>query len=126
LWWNPISSFIDILKTFFQAERTADWLLHLNSLCKMLYLFAATGHNNYAKSACLFLQFMADFPNTHLWLHQQFITSEFRSIMRSDRFWAKIFTDTIEQVLMRAIKSRGGLMHGRGMTESVWKPISRG
>ena len=39
---------------------------------------------------------------------------------RSDRFWAGLWPDlTIEQVIMRAAKSRGGLTGGRGMTEAV-------
>lgn len=39
---------------------------------------------------------------------------------RSQRYWAGLSTDlVIEQVLMRTLKSRGGLTHGRGLTESV-------
>ena len=39
----------------------------------MLNLFAATGHINYAKSACLYLQEMRKLPETHPWLYAQFI-----------------------------------------------------
>jgi len=63
---------------------------------------------------------MTDLPNTHPWLHQQFMAGGFHSIRRSDRFWAGLSTDlTIEQVMMRSIKSRGGLTHGRGMSERL-------
>ena len=42
------------------------------------------------------------------------------AIRRSDRNWAGLWTDlVIEQVMMRAVKSRGGLTHGRGLTDSV-------
>ena len=42
------------------------------------------------------------------------------TVRRSSRFWAELWTDlTIEQVMMRSIKSRGGLTRGRGVTESV-------
>ena len=39
---------------------------------------------------------------------------------RSDRYWAGLWTDLIiEQVLMRALKTSGGLTRGRGFSESV-------
>ena len=44
----------------------------------------------------------------------------FNAVRRTDRYWAGLSTDlAIEQVMMRSIKSRGGLTHGRGMTESI-------
>ena len=45
-------------------------------------------------------------------------------VRRSDRFWAGLSPDIItEQVLMRSIKTHGGLTGGKGMTENqrlVW------
>ena len=45
-------------------------------------------------------------------------------IRRSDRYWAGLSSDlVIEQVLMRSIKTIGGLTRGRGMTEQqcvIW------
>jgi len=39
---------------------------------------------------------------------------------RSGRIWSGLPTDlTTEQTMMKAIKGRGGLTHGRGMTESA-------
>ena len=38
----------------------------------------------------------------------------------TDRFWSGLSTDlTIEQILMRSVKSCGGLTRGRGMGESA-------
>ena len=39
-------------------------------------------------------------------------------VRRNDRFWAGLSTDLIEQVLMRSIKTHGGLTRGKGMTEN--------
>lgn len=44
------------LINFFRADRTCDWCAHLSSLKKMLPVFAASGHRNYAKSGRLYLQ----------------------------------------------------------------------
>ena len=41
-------------------------------------------------------------------------------IRRSDRYWAGLWPDLIiEQVMMKSIKSRGGLTRGSGMSEIV-------
>jgi hypothetical protein len=39
-------------------------------------------------------------------------------LRRNDRYWAGLLSDlVIEQVLMRSVKTAGGLTRGRGMTE---------
>ena len=109
-----------VVKNFIRAERTSDWNLHLVSVSQMLNLFAAAGHRNYAKSARLYLQLMMDLPNEHPWLYEQFSSGRSHSIRRSEKYWAALSTDLIiEQVMMRSVKARGGLTHGRGLTDSV-------
>lgn len=52
--------------------------------------------------------------------YSKFYISGNFAIRRSDKVWSGIWTDmTIEQVLMRSMKSSGGLTHGRGITDSV-------
>ena len=73
-------------------------------------MFAASGHNNYAKSARLYLQLMSDLPNTHEWLYDQ-LTSGFHAVRRTDRYWTGLSTDlvididAIEKVQRRFTKS---------------------
>ena len=118
--WLQYIEYVEVLKLFIRAERTGDWNLHLIALTKMLNLFAATGHINYAKSSRLYLQLMFDLPKDHPWLYNCFQEHGFQVVRRSNRFWAGLWTDlTIEQVMMRSIKSRGGLTRGRGVTETV-------
>lgn len=41
------------------------------------------------------------------------------TVRRFNKFWSSVWSDTtIEQVLMRSMKSSGGLTHGRGITQS--------
>jgi hypothetical protein len=116
--WISYMTYVDLLKLFILAERTANWSLHLDVVVRMLPLFAATGHGNYAKSARLYVQQMRDLAETHPLLHEQFM-SGYHSIRRSDRYWAGLSMDlVIEQTMMRSIKSRGGLTRGRGMHET--------
>ncbi len=118
--WLQYIEYVETLKLFISAERTGNWNLHLLAIGKMMNLFAATGHINYAKSSRLYLQLMRELPTDHPWLYTCFTEQGFHAVRRSDRFWAGLWTDlVIEQVMMRSIKSRGGLTRGRGVTESV-------
>ena len=60
---------------------------------------------------------MTNLPNDHPVVHQHFVEG-LQVARRSDRAWAGLSTDLmIEQVLMRSMKTSGGLTRGRGMTE---------
>ena len=121
--WLQYLQMIGILQKFIKAERTGNWQLHLQAVCEMLPFLAAAGHNLYAKSAYLYLQHMAELEHVHPEVHSKFLVGH-HVIRRSDRYWAGLSSDLIiEQVLMRSIKTTGGLTRGRGMTETqrlVW------
>ena len=56
--------------------------------------------------------------NVHKEVHALFCNG-YHVIRRSDRYWGGLSTDlVIEQVLMRSIKSTGGLTRGRGLGSS--------
>ena len=60
---------------------------------------------------------MANLPNDHPVLHQHFV-GLIHVARRSDRAWAGLSTDLmVERVLVRSMKTSGGLTRGRGMTE---------
>ena len=112
--------FINILKLFIGAERTGNPNLYLVAVGKMLNVFAATCHFNYVKSARLYLQMMLELPSFHPWLYNNLFSNGYHTVRRNDRYWTGLWTDlTIEQVMMRTIKSRSGLTRGRGMGESI-------
>ena len=61
-----------------------------------------------------------ELQTNYTWVYDSFVNSGYHAVRRSDRFWARLWTDLIiEQVMMRSLKSRGGLSGGRGVTESV-------
>ena len=67
---------------------------------------------------------MTRLEDTHPDVHRQF-TQGIHVVTRSDRFWTGLSPDrVIEQVLMRSLKTTGGLTKGSGMTETqrlVWR-----
>ena len=62
---------ITLVKDFIHAERTSSWQLHLSTVRRMLNLFTAAGHMNYARCGQLYLQLMTDLPHSH-WLLLEF------------------------------------------------------
>ena len=118
--WIAYMRCVDIVKTMITAERTSNWHLHLASVYDMLAVFAATGHHNYVRCGRLYLQLMMNLRFDHPWLYDRFATDGMHAVRRSDRYWTALSTDLmIEQVMMKAVKGRGGLTRGRGMTDSV-------
>lgn len=117
--WIQYVHYVDIMKLFIYAERTSDWYLYLYASESMLNLFAATGHFHYAKACRIYVQQMRALSSEQPDLLEHFVNGK-QSIRRSDRLWASLSSDhVIEQTLMKSVKGRGGLTHGRGMHDSV-------
>ena len=54
------------------------------------------------------------------WVYRNFAVNGYHTVCRSDRYWSGLWTDLIiEQVMMRSLKTSGGIARGRGRTESV-------
>ena len=123
LLWLQYLHAIEVFLMILKAERTSNWELHLKAVREMLPYFAASGHHLYSKATYLYLQSMQERSATHPKVQEMF-EDRFHSIRRTDRFWAGLSTDlVIEQVLMRSMKTSGGLTRGRGIGEvqrSVW------
>ena len=113
--WLTYMDMVNIMREFIRSERIGDWSLHLQILQDMLPYLAASGHHLYTKSLHVYLQQMTKLQDTHPNIYRRFIQG-LHVVRRSDRFWAGLSTDlVIEQVLMRSLKTSGGLMRGRGI-----------
>ena len=115
--WLQYLGMLDIVRGFLKAERMGNWEMHMQAVSQMLPYFTASGHNHYTKSASLHLQSMKNLNVEHLDVYKAF-ASGYHVVRRSDHYWAGLSTDlTIQQVLMRSLKTTGGLTRGSGMTE---------
>ena len=119
--WVQYFKLVDIAEQFIRAERCGDWDLHLHSVKLMIPYLHATGHLHYAKSAQEYFQQMVKLESDmNPEEFNKFKAKGYFTIRRSDKFWSGVWTGTtIEQVLMRSIKTSGGLTRGRGITPSV-------
>lgn len=112
---------IFLMKEYIMAERMGNWKLHLQSVEKMIPFFHASGHFSYAKSCHLCLN---DMENVQSKItvdeYERFVNESDFTIRRTNQFWSRNWSDmTIEQTLMRSMKTIGGLTHGRGITDST-------
>ena len=109
--WIECLKMVRMLLLFLRAERTGNWQLHLLCISKMIPVLHAGGHTAYAKCTRLYLQQMQELSD--IMNPQQYVkyTSDgYWTIRRSHRFWSGGFSDqTIEQVLMRMLKTIGVL-----------------
>jgi hypothetical protein len=112
--WFGYQSIMFTVRMLIQADRLGDWHLHLASLQTSLPVFAASGHFNYTKSVYLYLQNMKALEVTNPEVNKMFKDGNF-VVRRSERNWSGLPADLIiEQVLMRSLKSTGGLTRGSG------------
>ena len=117
--WLLYVQYISIVKEYILSERTCNWALHLHMVQKMMNLFAASGHINYAKCSRLYVQETLALSNEKPGLCQQFIDGKY-SVQRSSHYWSGLWSDlVIKQTLMRSQKSSGDLTRGRGFEDNV-------
>ena len=99
------------------------WALHIQAMHDVMPYLAVSEHNLYTKCIHVYLQHMHKLHETHPEVSRHF-DQGLHVVRRSDRFWIGLSPDlVIEQVLMRSMKTSGGLTRGRGMTETqrlVW------
>ena len=104
-------------------RRTGICELHIHAMYEMMHYLAASGCNLYTKCIHVYLQQMHKLHKTHPDVSRHF-DQGLHIVRRSHRFWAGLFPDlVIGQVLMRSMKTSGGLTRGRGMTDTkrlVW------
>lgn len=121
--WLQFMKMMEILRKFIKGERMGIWKMHIQAMYEMLPYLAASGHNLYTKSIHIYLQQMSKLQETSPEVFRHF-SQGLHVVRRSNRFWAGLSPDlVIEQVLMRSMKTSGGLTRGRGMTETqrlIW------
>ena len=111
--------YIYVVKEFLVAVKTCNCYLHLQTLMKMINLFAASGHRNHGKWSRLYLQETLSLSDTNPWLNKQFEYG-YHAVPYSNRSWRGIWSNLIiEQTLMHSIKYTRGSTRGRGFEEKL-------
>ena len=79
-----------------------------------------TGNRNNAKSPRVYLEMMMNLEKEYPWLYKRFNDDCLFFVRWSEQYWAGVWSElSTEQIMMRSLKSRGGLTRGNRFTESV-------
>ena len=107
LWIDNLIKPVQLMMLFVRAEREGDWPLHLYAVEKMIPLFFAAGHHNYARYGLCYLNDMKKLPD---YLLVKFMRGE--HVTRHQRgYWNGIWSDMfIETTFMRYGKGPGGVI----------------
>lgn len=123
--WVQYHHMVDSIKIFIRTERLADHNGHLSCIVsRMLDIFAAAGHHHYAKGARLYCQLMKQLESLPKYkqIFERFIVHGNHVVRYSCHDWSGTWCDIcIEQRLMKAAKSEGGLSRGRMKSDSGHK-----
>ena len=115
--WVQYHYMVDVIKIFIRSECLADHNGHLSCIVtRMLDTFTAAGHHQYAKGARLYCQLMKQFETSPVYkeIFENFIAHGNHVVRYSSHDWSGTWCDMcIEQRLMKAAKSEGGLSRGR-------------
>ena len=100
LWFSYIE-YIFVVQEIIWAERRNNWESHIATAKFMQILFAASGHNNYAKTCRLYIQSVEESKSINLYLYNQFQLGNYTA-RRIGSNWSAIWTDlSIEQILIK-------------------------
>ena len=123
--WVQYHYMVDVIKIFIKSERLADHNGHLACIVtRMLDTFSAAGHHQYAKGARLYCQLMKQLETSpgYKEIFERFTAHGNHVVRYSCHDWFGTWCDIcIEQRLMKAAKSEGGLSGGRMKNDSGHK-----
>ncbi|XP_063542992.1 uncharacterized protein LOC134751504 [Cydia strobilella] len=113
--WVQYFRMTTLVAQFIEAERSANWDLHLSTIKKMLPYFHAAGYFDYAKSCSLYLQDMKG-------LETKMNEEEFEKFTRKGYFavrWTENFewSDRAVEKTMTLLKRPGGVTNGIKVTD---------
>ena len=115
--WVQYHYMVDVIKNFIKCERLADHSGHLSCIVtRMLDIFSAAGHHQYAKGARLYCQLMKQLESLPEYkeVFEKFAAYGSHAVRYSGHEWSGTWCDIcIEQKLMKAARSEGGLSRGR-------------
>ena len=99
------------IKIFIRAERMCDFTLHLSCITnRMLHVFAAAGHYNYAKAARLYVQMMKTYEKgsaEEIAIISNFNENGNHVVRYSSHEWSGVWIDlTVEQRIRRIRSSK--------------------
>ena len=108
--WHSYMSMVNLLLSFIESSRVANWSLHISCIQQMIKWMFAYDHTNYARYLSIYVHDMYKLPHTHPDIHRALQSGEC-AVQRGVQPFAQIPVDqTIEQTINRSSKTKGGII----------------
>lgn len=109
-YWNNILVLIGLVQNMIRADRTGNWILHLNTVEKLQPIFHAMDRTNYARWSSVYIHDMLVLKETAPDIYNRFMEGQF-TVKHSDTSFSSVGTDqALEQTINRSKKSSSGII----------------
>lgn len=109
-YWNNVLILISLMNNLIRADRSGDWLLHIETIEKLQPIFHVMDRTNYARWCAVYLHDMKNLSQTAPEVNKQFLKGRF-TVKRSDVPGTSVATDqALEQTINRSSKDVSGII----------------
>uniref|UniRef100_A0ABD2X8Y1 Uncharacterized protein n=1 Tax=Trichogramma kaykai TaxID=54128 RepID=A0ABD2X8Y1_9HYME len=118
-YWNNVLLLINLLFDLIRADRTGNWLLHLDTVEKLQPIFLIMDSTNYSRWSAVYLSDMQSLPQKAPEVFEHFMQGRF-TVKRSNVPFTSVATDqALEQTINRTSKSSAGVIGSTRKKEFV-------
>lgn len=104
--YNNVLIMVTMMFNLIRADRTGDWLLHLNTVHQLQPVFHALDRTNYLRWSSVYLEDMLSLPVKAPQVHEAFLQGQF-TVKRSNTPFTSVATDqALEQSFNKTSKDR--------------------
>jgi len=107
--WSSYLRLIEILLCFIKAQRTGNWLMHVEAFAAMLPWMAVYDHLNYARWGPVYLADMKTLDLTAPEVHKECLDGNF-VVKRSNSYFNEVPADQATEWMNKVCKTAGGII----------------
>ena len=108
-YWLSYLRMVEILLSFIRAQRTGDWLLHIQEFSAILPWLTVFDHTNYAQRGPVYLTDMKALEVTAPEMYEEFLAGNF-VIKYSNNYFNEIPADHATELVNKICKTAGGVV----------------
>ena len=118
-YWTNVIALVQLVKDLVRADRSGDWLLHVETVKKLQPIFHVFDRSNYDRWSSIYLQDIFLLPEVAPDLYEKFLEGRF-TVKKPNVPFTSVGTDqALEQAINRSKKSSSGIIGSTKKKEYV-------
>ena len=118
-YWNNVLILITLMHNLIRADRTGDWLLHVETVRNVQPIFHVMDRPNYARWCSIYLEDMIKLQETAPEAYREMCNGRF-TVKHTNKSFSSVSTDqALEQTINRSSKSTSGIIGFTKKKEAV-------